>query len=75
MIKIERSWQCVSCENHSGKIRLLQKFDQPTRERLVVPDGIEKDAPAVASEHDVSKLWLVDEFSLRGEAGVVQNFW
>ena len=40
-----------------------------------MPDNVKKDAPAVASQHDFSGFRLILKFSLRGEAGVVQNFW
>ena len=61
-------------ENHAGEIRLLQKFNEPPDDLLVMSGDIEKNAAAVASKHDVSWFRFVREFGLRSETGVIQNF-
>src|SRR6266481_1982561 len=61
------------CKNHSSEIGLLQELNKATRYRGVVSDNIEKDATAVASQHDISRFGFSVEFARRGEAGLVQN--
>src|SRR5207247_3741716 len=61
------------CKNHSSEIGLLQELNKATRYGRVVSDNIEKDASAVAGQHDVSRFGFSVEFGRRGEARVVQN--
>src|SRR5439155_3728008 len=60
----ERPFHRLFRENHTGKIRLLQEFNEATDELLVVSDDIEKNAATVGGQHDVSRFWLVVKFGL-----------
>src|SRR6266513_1368182 len=73
LVEIERPFHRLFRKNHSGKIGSLQEFNKTTDERLAVSDDIEKNAAAVAGEHDVPRLWFILKFGLRGETGVSQN--
>src|SRR5258707_15476700 len=54
------------CENDSGKICLLQKFDEAANGRCVMVYHVKKVASAVPDEHDVSGVLLFSKFSLNG---------
>src|SRR6266576_6956079 len=49
-------------ENDSGKICLLQKFNQPTRNRRIIPNHVKKNGAAVSNQHNLSGFRLVSEF-------------
>src|SRR4029077_17001254 len=74
LLETERPLHRRFRENHAGEIRLLQEFNQATRNSRLVSDDIKKNAPAVPSKHDSSMVRLVGELGLRAETGVAQNF-
>src|SRR6266480_5580819 len=57
--KIECSRQRFLRKNDSGKICLLQKFNQPTRNRSIMPNHVKKNGAAVSNQHDVSGFRLL----------------
>src|SRR5213079_2310486 len=63
-VQHECAFHRLPCKNYTGKIRLLQEFNEATDELLVVSDDIEKNAATVGGQHDVSRFWLVVKFGL-----------
>src|SRR5436190_3101302 len=70
--QMEGSGQTRFGENHSRKIRLLQKLDETARHCRVVSAHIKKNSTAVPNQHDVS--WFVFKFGVCGESGIIQDF-
>src|SRR5437867_8094173 len=66
-IKTERSLHRAFRENDSGKICLLQKFNETTRNLGIMALNIKKDGAAVSNQHDIARFRIALEFGLCGE--------